>query len=216
MVSLSAQPTDRRRAMEIGLDLGEKAFVIGLFTLLAVRMFRAVGLGATPLNYLQLAAEGIVVVLILFRRPAKDVSLNPVHWALAVGATAGPLLIRPDPHVAALGPPVLAALLMIGGIVFQIWAKLTLRFSFGVAPANRGLVVGGPYRFMRHPIYAAYLMSQIGFLLLNPTLWNLSLYLVSLGLQVMRILAEDELLARDPAYAAFRAKVRFRLLPGVW
>ena len=71
-------------------------------------------------------------------------------------------------------------------------------------------------QYMRHPIYAAYLMSQIGFLLLNPTLWNLSLYLVSLGLQVMRILAEDEVLSRDPAYAAFRAKVRFRLLPGVW
>lgn len=216
MVSIASQPPARRRALEAGLDIGEKLFVVGLFSLLAVRMFRAVGLGATWLNYLQLAAEGIVVVLILLRRPAKDVSLNPVDWALAVGATAGPLLIRPAPDVAALGPPVVAAILMLGGLVFQIYAKLTLRRSFGVAPANRGLTVTGPYRFVRHPIYAAYLMGQIGFLLLNPTAWNLALYTISLVLQVLRIQAEERLLAHDPGFDAFRKQVRFRLVPGVW
>jgi hypothetical protein len=216
VVSIASQPPVRRRALETGLDIGEKVFVVGLFSLLAFRMFRAVGLGGSPLNYLQLAAEGLVVVLILLRRPAKDVSLNPIDWALAVGATAGPLLIRPEPNVAALGPPLLSALLMIGGIVFQIYAKLTLRFSFGVAPANRGLIVGGPYRFVRHPIYLAYLMSQVGFLLLNPTLWNVSLYTISLILQLLRIQAEERLLSRDPGFAAFRDRVRFRLIPGVW
>jgi hypothetical protein len=216
VVSIATQPPIRRPGLEAGLDIGEKLFVMGLFALLAFRMFHAVGLGATPLNYLQLGAEGIVVVLILLRRHASDVSLNPMDWALAVGATAGPLLIRPAPGVAALGPPLLAAMLMIGGILFQIWAKLTLRRSFGVAPANRGLIFGGPYQFMRHPIYTAYLMSQIGFLLLNPTAWNLALYAISLALQMARILAEERLLTRDPAYAAFQVKVRFRLLPGVW
>jgi protein-S-isoprenylcysteine O-methyltransferase Ste14 len=216
LVSVSAPSTDRRRLVETGLDLGEKAFVIGLFLWLAVRMFRAVGLGASPLNYLQLIAEGMVVVLILLRRPARDLSLNPLHWALAVGATAGPLLIRPAAHTAPLGPPLIAAVLMIGGVVFQIWAKATLRLSFGVAPANRGVVSVGPYRLMRHPIYAAYLVSQVGFLLLNPTLWNLSLYLVSLGLQMLRIQAEEQLLMRDAAYAAYAGQARFRLLPGVW
>jgi protein-S-isoprenylcysteine O-methyltransferase Ste14 len=215
VVSVTAQPP-ARRLLEIGLDIGEKVFVVGLFSLLAFRMFSAVGLGASWLNYLQLAAEGVVVVLILLRRPARDVSLNPVDWALAVGATAGPLMIRPDAHVASLAPPAFAAILMIGGLVLQIYAKLTLRFSFGVAPANRGLAVGGPYRLVRHPIYLAYLMSQAGFLLLNPTPWNTSILGVSLVLQVLRIQAEERLLAQDPAHGAFRDKVRFRLAPGLW
>jgi len=216
VVFIASHPPIRRGAVEIGLDIGEKVFVVGLFSILAFRTFRAVGLGGSPLNYLQLASEGLVVVLILFRRPAKDVSLNPLDWALAVGATTGPLLIRPEPHMAALGPPLLAALFMIGGIALQIFAKLALRFSFGVAPANRGLIVSGPYRFVRHPIYLAYFMSEVGFLLLNPTLWNLSLYVISLALQLARIQAEERLLSRDPAFAAFRDKVRFRLLPGLW
>ena len=216
MVSIADQPPVRRPALERGLDVAEKLFVMGLFALLAWRIFHAVGLGASWLNYLQLFAEGIVVVLILLRRPASDVSLNPIDWALAVGATAGPLLIRPAAGVAPLVPQVIPAILMIGGIAFQIWAKLTLRRSFGVAPANRGLIVSGAYQFMRHPIYAAYLLGQTGFLLPNPTVWNAALYSVSLALQIMRIQAEEKLLARDPGSAEFRAKVRFRLIPGLW
>ena len=216
MVSLAAPSPARRRTLEIGLDIGEKLFVFALFARLAYSVFQAVGRGATWLNFVQLAAEGLVVVLIILRRPAREVSLNPVDWALAIGATAGPLLIRPAPGVAALGPPLLAALLMVGGLVFQIYAKLTLRRSFGVAPANRGLTVSGPYRLVRHPIYAAYLIGQIGFLLLNPTAWNLSVYAVSLVLQILRIQAEERLLANDPGFAAFRGAVRFRLLPGLW
>lgn len=216
MVSLAAPSPARRRALELGLDIGEKLFVFALFARLAVSVIHAVGRGATWLNFVQLAAEGLVVVLIVLRRPAREVSLNPVDWALAVGATAGPLLIQPAPLVAPLGPPVLAALFMVGGLVLQIWGKLTLRRSFGVAPANRGLTVSGPYRLVRHPIYAAYLIGQIGFLLLNPTVWNLSVYAISLGLQILRIQAEERLLAHDPGFAAFRGAVRFRLAPGLW
>ncbi len=216
MVSISAPSPARRRALELGLDIGEKLFVIALFLRLAVGMYRAVGHGASWLSYVQLAAEGVVVVLIMLRRPATDVSLNPVDWALAVGATAAPLLIRPEPGVVSLGPPLLAAILMIGGLFFQIYAKLTLRRSFGVAPANRGLTINGPYQFLRHPIYASYMVGQIGFLLLNPTIWNLSLYAIGLVLQVLRIQAEERILSLDPGFQAFRDKVRFRLLPGVW
>jgi hypothetical protein len=68
---------------------------------------------------------------------------QPAGLGAGGGATAGPVLIRRAPHVATLGPPVIAAILMLGGLVFQIYAKLTLRRSFGVAPANRGLTVSG-------------------------------------------------------------------------
>ena len=68
MVSVAVQPPASRSPLEVGLDLAEKLFLVALFVLMAVRMYRAVGLGATWVNYLQLAAEGLAVVLILVRR----------------------------------------------------------------------------------------------------------------------------------------------------
>ena len=46
--------------------------------------------------------------------------------------------------------------------------KITLGRSFGVVPANRGVVVGGPYNFVRHPIYTGYLITHVAFLVANP------------------------------------------------
>ena len=45
------------------------------------------------------------------------------------------------------------------GLAVVIVGKMTLGRSFGVVPANRGVVVGGPYRLVRHPIYTGYLIT---------------------------------------------------------
>jgi protein-S-isoprenylcysteine O-methyltransferase Ste14 len=216
LVSIAAQTSPGRHRLELGLDIAEKLLVFAVFGRLAWAMWTAVSAGATWLNYLQLANEGVVVVLVLMRRPAREVSFNPTDWALALGATVGPFLIRPVAGVAPIGPPVIAGVLMIGGLVLQLYAKLTLRRSFGVVPANRGLVIAGPYQLVRHPIYLAYGLAQIGFLLIDPTWWNLAVYVVSIGLQVRRIQAEEDLLAKDPAFSVYVGAVRFRLIPGIW
>jgi protein-S-isoprenylcysteine O-methyltransferase Ste14 len=91
-----------------------------------------------------------------------------------------------------------------------------LRRSFGLGPANRGLIVAGPYKLVRHPIYASYLINQLGFLLLNPTAWNASILAASLVIQIFRIAAEERLLAQDEGHAAFRKAVPHRLLPGIY
>jgi protein-S-isoprenylcysteine O-methyltransferase Ste14 len=198
------------------LDIVEKLFVLGLFGLMAWRVYQSVGSGGSWLNYLQLSAEALAVGLILIRRRASELSLIPMDWALAVGATAAPLLVAPMAHSAPLAPVGVCAGLMLTGLLFQVIAKLTLRFSFGMAPANRGLKVNGPYRIVRHPIYAAYLIGQAGFFLLNPSLWNAAVYGVGLGLQIFRIAAEERVLSHDAAFATFRAATPYRLIPGVY
>src|ERR1700722_13164819 len=101
-----ARPSDqpKRNLRVLGLDIAERLFVVGLFLLLASRVFGSVAGGASPVNYLLLASEGLVVVLVMVRRPATEVSLNPLDWLLAFAATAGPLLVRPGPP-APLTPP---------------------------------------------------------------------------------------------------------------
>ena len=105
---------------------------------------------------------------------------------------------------------------MLFGVFLNLSAKLTLRRSFGVVAANRGVKIGGPYRLIRHPMYAGYTLTQLGFLLSGPTLWNLGLYGLALSLQIARILAEERILSNDPAYAEMSGRVRYRLVPYVF
>lgn len=65
-------------------------------------------------------------------------------------------------------------------------------------------------------MYAGYMLGHAGFLLMNPSAWNLAVYLVSDAIQIPRLLAEERLLSEDPAYRAYRSVVRWRLVPGVF
>ncbi len=83
-------------------------------------------------------------------------------------------------------------------------------------PALRGLATSGPYRLVRHPMYLAYLIADIGYLL---EAWNIgTVLLVAAGWAslVYRIHAEERMLALDPAWEAYVGKTPYRLVPGVW
>jgi protein-S-isoprenylcysteine O-methyltransferase Ste14 len=69
---------------------------------------------------------------------------------------------------------------------------------------------------VRHPIYAAYIVSFTGFVLTHPSLGNIATLAGWLMVQVLRIRAEECLLMQDTRYAAYAAQVRYRLIPGWW
>ena len=100
--------------------------------------------------------------------------------------------------------------------VLSIVCLVTLGKRFGVRPALRGLVTGGPYRLVRHPLYLSYVIAAIGF---NLQVWNLAtLLLVLLGWSAMvyRIVSEERVLARDASWRNYVASVPYRLIPGAW
>ena len=93
---------------------------------------------------------------------------------------------------------------------------LSLGRLFGVRPALRGLATRGPYRLIRHPMYLAYMVSDFGY---NLQEWNWGTALMVLAgwiALVYRIYAEEGILAHDPGWAAYTARVRSRLIPGLW
>ena len=166
-------------------------------------------------SLLMLLSETAVMVFVMIRRPTQAVSLDLGDWMLAITATAAPLLILPA-HQA---NPVLASIgvgLVLFGNVIQASAKLALRRSFGIAPANRGVKVSGPYAILRHPMYGGYLWVHIGGLLMLPSTFNVLVYGIGWWAQILRLQAEEKLLGQDPAYRAYAAKVRWRLVPGVF
>lgn len=193
-------------------DLLEKVVVVLLLATLASRLIPPAITTGHYQNWLLLLAEGCVVFFVLFRRSTTNISLRPLDWALGFGGTLAPMLVIASSDTP-LVPVAFCGFLIIAGMLFQIYAKFTLRRSFGVIAANRGVKVSGPYRFVRHPMYAGYTITHLGFLLSGPNWWNFSVYALGLALNITRILAEERMLMADPAYQELSRKVRYRLVP---
>jgi len=197
------------------IDWFERGAILALYAWLALRIVGGFVTQGGIGNLLLLASEGLVVFFILIRRTTSDVSLRAGDWLLAFSATAAALAVQPGSRSPLL-PPFLLATLLLMGIFVQVHAKLVLARSFGCVPANRGLKFAGPYRYVRYPMYLGYLLSHVAFLLMNPTGWNLGVYVLCYALQVPRLLAEERLLREDAEYRDYMAAVRYRLIPGVF
>lgn len=161
-----------------------------------------------------IASEGLVVALFVIRRFSEQVSRSPFDWFLAIGGTLAFLLVRPAEG--ALVPQAVGLFLQMSGLAVQVVGKAVLGRSFGAVAANRGIVTAGPYRVVRHPIYLGYLISHVGFILTNLSLRNALVYGLGYALQIGRIVAEERVLRRDPAYEAYCTRVRHRLVPGLF
>jgi protein-S-isoprenylcysteine O-methyltransferase Ste14 len=112
--------------------------------------------------------------------------------------------------------PTAGLVLVMAATLLSFASLVSLGRSFGVRPALRRLVTYGPYRFVRHPIYASYVLSDIGY---NIQEWNVGTLLMVLAGWISllyRIHAEESVLSRDPRWPAYAASVRYRLIPGVW
>ena len=93
---------------------------------------------------------------------------------------------------------------------------LSLGRRFGVYPALRGLVTRGPYRLVRHPMYLAYVIADIGY---NLQEWNFGtalLVMAGWASLIYRIQAEERILSQNAGWSTYAASVRYRLLPGIW
>ncbi|EJT05362.1 methyltransferase [Rhizobium sp. CCGE 510] len=197
------------------LDILEKVLIGYFFVAIVMRMLPQMQDNRAIIDGLLLVSEAAAAFLILTRRPTRNASLRLFDWMVTAIGTLFPLLVSPS-ATEPLAPLALCGTVMALGFVLQISAKLSLRRSFGLVPANRGVKIGGPYKLVRHPMYAGYLMTHIGFFMAHPSLWNFSIYATALAAQCLRLLAEERLLQQDPAYTAFMATTRYRLVPFVF
>ncbi len=159
-----------------------------------------------------LAYMSITAIFFLIRRFPEQVSSSPADWIVGVCGTWIMVLYQPVE-----GPEYLAAwAVQTVGLVFKLWALLSLNRSFGIVAANRGVKTGGMYAFVRHPLYAAYLISHLSLVANNLSIHNGLIFGCWLGFQLFRIVKEEKLLMQDPTYRAYAATVRWRLLPFIY
>ena len=165
-------------------------------------------------SLLWMVSEGLVILLLVFRRESRRLSMRPWDWIVAIGGSFTVLLVRPA--TTTIAPEFVGVTLQLAGTVFEIYAKVFLGRSFGIVAADRGVVVGGPYRIVRHPIYFGYFVTHVGFLLANWSARNIALYIVIYFFQISRILAEERILREDESYRAYCQRVRYRVIPFIF
>jgi len=196
-------------------DAAARAVVSSLFVLLSFNLLGEFMRTGHVTGLLLLVSEALVVVLLIVRRPAQFIDRSPIAACVTAISVIGPELLRADDGWA-LAPDVLTATISATGLILVVAAKLTLGRSFGLVPANRGVVVEGPYKAMRHPIYAGYLITHAAFLLAHPGLWNVSIVLVADLALIVRALLEERVLTQDPQYRRYCTRVNWHLVPGLF
>ncbi len=205
----------RHHASAAFLDSAEKYIMATVFFFFAYRMIHSYVDSGSPVTLIYLIDQLVVLTFILVRRPPKELSLRIDDWILGFAGTLFAILISP-PSGAPLAPPIVVTGLLMTGFAVHVSAKFALRRSFGVVAANRGIKATGLYRFVRHPMYLGYVVSQIGILLAGPTLANILIVGICWLLFIKRIDAEERLLLRDEVYRDFALRTRYRIMPGVY
>jgi protein-S-isoprenylcysteine O-methyltransferase Ste14 len=110
--------------------------------------------------------------------------------------------------------------LLVIAFSLSVWAMHVNRFFSPVvriqAERNHHVVTGGPYAWIRHPGYLAAILHAMGTLALG-SWWAMCVMACVPFLLGRRITVEDRFLrAQLAGYADYAARVRYRLIPGVW
>jgi protein-S-isoprenylcysteine O-methyltransferase Ste14 len=137
-------------------------------------------------------------------------------WLVAMGldrrlqASAMPLALQ-----------VLGLAMYLASTCFIMWVFRENSFAAPVikvqAARDHHVVSTGPYAFVRHPMYSGVMLFFFGVPLLVGSWWGVALAPLFASLFAVRAgIEERALIAGLPGYADYAARVRYRMLPGIW
>jgi protein-S-isoprenylcysteine O-methyltransferase Ste14 len=209
---------DRRFAradVERLADICSRAAVVCLFSMMAVRFGTDFFKTGRMTGLLLLVSELLVVVLTVVRRSAATVDRSMRARVLTTVSMLGPSLLKPA-SVTALMSQLNTVGISVIGLAIVIAGKITLGRSFGLMPANRGIVSSGVYRVVRHPIYLGYLVTHAAYLAAMPSAWNAAALIIADVALLARAVCEEQTLAKDARYRKYQQHVRWRVCPGLF
>jgi protein-S-isoprenylcysteine O-methyltransferase Ste14 len=175
------------------------------------------GVLSTAGAVLVLTFYALVIGCYLRRGPAVATSGSFTAHAAAIAATwlpfALPLLHGARPGQ---GRQALSDVLLICGMAWAVWSLRVLGRNVSVLAQARDVVVKGPYRWVRHPLYVGEIVSALGIAIGVNSYSAVALWLALCGLQIFRAMREEQVLLRAlPAYRSYRSHTA-ALLPGVF
>ena len=149
--------------------------------------------------------NGMLACIFLVRR--QPVKTDRAGLYLGLIASILPSTSFPDTV------PLPLMVLGLAGYALVLWSLTALWKSFGIAPADRGLVTKAPYNLVRHPMYLGELLLRVAIVISAEELWGYGMFLALVLIQILRIKREETIIA---GYEEYKQNTRWRLLPGVW
>lgn len=184
--------------------LGDIAGMI-FFAVATVLAVMAATKHPTLLAWLAVVHNALLAVIFAMRRTA--VKTDQVGLIFGLLAAALPMAVYPDVI------PVWLLIPGLAGYALTLWSLLALGRSFGIGPADRGLVKHGPYKLVRHPMYLGELVYRAALVGASANILNAIILAVLILLQVARIRREEKIIAN---YDDYSQTTKWRLIPGLW
>ncbi len=185
----------------------------GLYCLFFLRYWRALLEQPRLSHLLVVVMSFLCCAFAMFRRDPQKVERSPLAVLATTGGTFMPLALFPAGSADVF---LVGDFLQITGIIFQIAALASLNRSFGILPAHREIKSAGCYRFVRHPLYFAYTIDIIGFVINNASVYNIAVVAIGTAFQLLRIHYEEAVLFQYQDYARYAVHTKWRLIPLVW
>jgi protein-S-isoprenylcysteine O-methyltransferase Ste14 len=191
------------------------ALLSSLYAIFGYANIKAFVQTGSPIGAGLVIFNGIAMACFLVRGRASCATESVPKRMIACVTFLLPYGMRPvgSASWALVAPSVLGQLT---GLALMIASLIALNRSIGIVAANRGVKTGGPYAWVRHPMYAGEIVFLISFLLANWTLLNTVVASAILVGQLVRLLHEEALLQRDRSYALYQTAVPCRLIPGIF
>jgi protein-S-isoprenylcysteine O-methyltransferase Ste14 len=214
-----ALPFGRRR-----LDVG-RLIMVPAFAVVVTADVLSLDHGAHTGAAGGLRSAGIVLVIAFYalaiwcylrRGPAAATSSSlTAHGAAIAGTWLAFVLPLLHGAPSAPGRQALADVLLTCGMGWALWSLRYLDRNVSVLAQARDVVVRGPYRWMRHPLYVGELVSGLGIAIAANSYLALGLWVALCGLQAYRARREEQVLLQAcPAYRSYQSRTA-ALLPGV-
>ena len=172
----------------------------------------------TLTDWIYVLQHVIVLAIALTRAPPEARDSSPATMLAVAVSFAYPYAQIIYLHSVPGEPvwPEAGLVLVIVSACLSFASLIALGRLFGVRPALRGVMTKGPYALVRHPMYLAYVLGDIGY---NFQEWNTGTALMVMAgwaSLLYRIHAEERVLSRDSRWQVYAASVRYRFLPGLW
>ncbi|MBI1826872.1 MAG: hypothetical protein HY287_15360 [Planctomycetes bacterium] len=167
------------------------------------------------IEFLFAAYNVLLALLFLIRTRPSAVSMNPMHWLVAlITSFAGLFFQRGHASSALLAE--IGNWLLVGGILGGVIVAISLGRSYDFVPALRGVQTGWLYRIVRHPMYACSMLVRLGYVLRSPSILNVLMFAGVVILYRVRAGFEERIMCGDARYVEYLSKVRERFVLGIY
>jgi protein-S-isoprenylcysteine O-methyltransferase Ste14 len=154
-------------------------------------------------------------VLVRTSPTAKASGLGPRISALAGSFMMYGMLFFPRHDLSPVGE-IVSTLLTTVGSIGAVVTLFQLGRSFSIMAESRQLVTTGPYRFVRHPLYAAEQIATLGVFMQFASIYTALLLSVQIAFQLRRMHNEELVLASCFVEYAAYSRTTARLIPGIY